>query len=81
MGYSGCTLYLPYLTLHMVQIGLNIEEIAIIYSVLPFATSIVPPVAGLLNINGLDHCLLNVYYWIRFEKVTWRTNIGRINFS
>ena len=62
MSYSGCTLYLPYLTLHMVQIGLNIEEIAIIYSVLPFATSIVPPVAGLLNINGLDHCLLNVYF-------------------
>ena len=46
MIFIGGTLYLPYLTLHMVQVGLNIEEIAIIYSVLPFATSIVPPLAG-----------------------------------
>jgi hypothetical protein len=40
------SLYLPYMTLQMIQVGLNIEEIAIIYSVLPFVTSVMPPIAG-----------------------------------
>ena len=40
------SLYLPYLTLQMQQVGLNIEEIAIIYSVLPFVTCVMPPLAG-----------------------------------
>lgn len=40
------TLYLPYMTLQMIQVGLNIEEIAIIYSVLPFVGAIMPPIAG-----------------------------------
>jgi hypothetical protein len=30
----------------MQQVGLNIEEIAIIYSVLPFVTCVMPPLAG-----------------------------------
>ena len=34
------------MTLQMIQVGLNIEEIAIIYSVLPFVTSVMPPIAG-----------------------------------
>lgn len=45
------SLYLPYMTLQMIQVGLNIEEIAIIYSVLPFVTSIMPPIAGLTLIK------------------------------
>lgn len=46
--YGAVSLYLPYMTLQMIQVGLNIEEIAIIYSVLPFVTSIMPPIAGML---------------------------------
>ncbi len=40
------SLFLPYLTLQMVQTGLDLEEIAIIYAALPFVTFIVPPLAG-----------------------------------
>lgn len=43
---SASSLYLPYLTLQMQQVGLDIEEIAIIYSVLPFVTCVMPPLAG-----------------------------------
>ena len=32
----------------MRQVGLDIEEIAIIYAVLPFATCVMPPLAGSL---------------------------------
>ncbi|KAI9554090.1 hypothetical protein GHT06_019362 [Daphnia sinensis] len=46
--YGASSLYLPYLTLQMQQVGLNIQEIAIIYSVLPFVTCIMPPLAGML---------------------------------
>lgn len=48
IGQIASSLYLPYLTLQMQQVGLNIQEIAIIYSVLPFVTCIMPPLAGLL---------------------------------
>nr|CAH0110425.1 unnamed protein product [Daphnia galeata] len=46
--YGASSLYLPYLTLQMQQVGLNIQEIAIIYSVLPFVTCVMPPLAGML---------------------------------
>jgi len=37
---------MPYMTLLMVQIGLYMEEIAIIYAILPFVTCIMPPLTG-----------------------------------
>lgn len=37
---------MPYITLHMIQIGITIEEVAVIYLVLPFASCVGPPVAG-----------------------------------
>ena len=43
---TAWSLFFPYLTLQMVQTGLTIEEIAVIYAVLPFAACIAPPVAG-----------------------------------
>ncbi len=43
---SGATAFLPYITLHMLQIGITIEEVGIIYAVLPFASSFGPPIAG-----------------------------------
>ena len=39
-------MFLPYITLHMVKIGITIEEVAIIYAILPFASFLGPPVAG-----------------------------------
>ncbi|KAK4009736.1 major facilitator superfamily domain-containing protein 6 [Daphnia magna] len=39
---------LPYITLHMLQIGVTIEEVGIIYAVLPFASCLGPPVAGMI---------------------------------
>ena len=38
--------FLPYLTLHMQQLGLAVEQIAIIYAVLPIASLLGPPIAG-----------------------------------
>lgn len=37
---------LPYITLHMIQVGITIEEVGIIYAILPFASSLGPPLAG-----------------------------------
>lgn len=42
----GSTSFLPYLTLHMREIGLKIEEIAIIYAVLPVASILGPTISG-----------------------------------
>ncbi|EFX74053.1 hypothetical protein DAPPUDRAFT_252370 [Daphnia pulex] len=39
---------LPYITLHMLQIGITIEEVGIIYAVLPFASCLGPPIAGMI---------------------------------
>lgn len=36
----------PYLTVQMVQAGFDLEEVAIVYAVLPFVTFVVPPLAG-----------------------------------
>ncbi|CAG9859820.1 unnamed protein product [Phyllotreta striolata] len=38
----------PYLTIHMQSIGLTMEQIAIIYLLLPFTTFIAPPITGIL---------------------------------
>ena len=37
---------LPYLTIHMLAIGISIGETAIIYGVLPFTSFIGPPLMG-----------------------------------
>ena len=37
---------LPYITLHMIQVGITIEEVGIIYAILPFASCLGPPLAG-----------------------------------
>jgi hypothetical protein len=34
----------------MLQIGITIEEVGIIYAVLPFASCLGPPIAGEINI-------------------------------
>nr|XP_053646239.1 uncharacterized protein LOC128698164 [Cherax quadricarinatus] len=47
--YSGGTSsFLPYLTLHMQQLGLSVMEIATIYTVLPVASILGPPISGLV---------------------------------
>ena len=38
--------FLPYLTLHMQQLGMTMEEIAVIYAVLPLASLLGPPIMG-----------------------------------
>ncbi|XP_016840927.1 major facilitator superfamily domain-containing protein 6 isoform X1 [Nasonia vitripennis] len=44
------TLYIlyPYLTIHMRELGINVEETAIMSAITPFVAIIMPPVAGLL---------------------------------
>ncbi|CAG0887735.1 unnamed protein product [Darwinula stevensoni] len=37
---------LPYLTIHMKQLGMSYEQIAIIYAVLPFTSFLGPPITG-----------------------------------
>ncbi|XP_064113349.1 uncharacterized protein LOC135219996 isoform X1 [Macrobrachium nipponense] len=70
---GGVVAFLPYLVLHMQQLGITVEEIATMYAVLPLASLIGPPITGLVadkfgrygfmfNINiiltGLFHTLL-----------------------
>lgn len=64
---------LPYLTIHMKDIGLSLSQIGIIYAVLPFTSFLGPPLLGFMAdklgqykavlilatfINGLSHSLL-----------------------
>jgi hypothetical protein len=37
---------IPFLTIHMQSIGLNVEDIAIVYLALPLTTFLAPPVTG-----------------------------------
>ena len=39
---------LPYLTIHMTDIGISIDHIALIYAILPFTIFVAPPAVGLL---------------------------------
>lgn len=39
---------MPYMTIHMRQLGLTVEETAIVYTVLPFVQVIGSPIAGLI---------------------------------
>ncbi|XP_076032426.1 major facilitator superfamily domain-containing protein 6-like [Oratosquilla oratoria] len=48
MFTGGVAAYLPFLTLHMQSLGITVEEIAIIYAVLPVSSLLGPPIAGLL---------------------------------
>ncbi|XP_047486779.1 uncharacterized protein LOC125037619 [Penaeus chinensis] len=45
---GGVVAFIPYLTLHMQQLGLNVEEIAIMYAVLPIASLLGPPATGMI---------------------------------
>lgn len=38
----------PYLTIHMRELGINVEETAIMSAVTPIVTILMPPVAGLV---------------------------------
>ncbi|KAK7067024.1 hypothetical protein SK128_018617 [Halocaridina rubra] len=70
---GGVVAFVPYLVLHMQQLGITLEEIAIMYAVLPIASLLGPPITGLVadkfgrygfmfNINiiltGVFHSLL-----------------------
>lgn len=44
--YGAAACLLPYLTVHMRQIGITVEETAIIYAVLPIVGFLGPPTAG-----------------------------------
>ncbi|XP_014207853.1 uncharacterized protein LOC106638959 [Copidosoma floridanum] len=38
----------PYLTIHMRELGINVEETAIMSAIIPFVAIIMPPIAGLI---------------------------------
>lgn len=38
----------PYLTIHMRELGINVEETAIMSAVTPFVAIVMPPLAGLV---------------------------------
>jgi hypothetical protein len=44
--FSGATIFLPYVTLHMLQVGITVQEVGVIYAILPFAACFGPPTAG-----------------------------------
>ncbi|CAG7728467.1 unnamed protein product [Allacma fusca] len=46
--YGAMAAILPYLTIHMLAIGISISETAIIYGVLPFTSFVGPPLIGFL---------------------------------
>ena len=39
---------LPYLTIHMKDIGISVEHIALMYAVLPFTIFLAPPLVGFM---------------------------------
>lgn len=49
LWYGGTACVLPFLTVHMRQLGLSVEETAIIYTIIPFAQLLGPHVAGFLG--------------------------------
>lgn len=49
LWYGGTACLLPFLTVHMRQLGLSIEETAIIYSLVPFAQLLGPYAASFLG--------------------------------
>ncbi|KAK8754737.1 hypothetical protein V5799_002559 [Amblyomma americanum] len=49
LWYGGTACLLPFLTVHMRQLGLSIEETAIIYSIVPFAQLLGPYAATFLG--------------------------------
>ncbi|CAG0914709.1 unnamed protein product [Notodromas monacha] len=46
--YGAMAALLPYLTIHMQALGLTIEEIAVIYAVLPFTSFLGAPITGFI---------------------------------
>ncbi len=68
---------LPYLTIHMSDIGIKVEHIAIMYAVLPFAIFMAPPLVGFMadklgktEIHSFEFCLMcNINKWCTFFKV------------
>ena len=44
--FSGTFAFIPYVTLHMQQVGLSNEEIALIYAILPLPSIIGPLISG-----------------------------------
>lgn len=67
----------PYLTIHMRELGINVEETAIMSAVIPVVAIIMPPIAGMIadkignfkvrQFNQiLDLCVEHIYI-TRFE--------------
>ncbi|XP_018006678.1 uncharacterized protein LOC108664575 [Hyalella azteca] len=46
--YGGMFTTVPFFTLHMRQVGLNVKEVAVIYSVLPLSAIIGPIISGMI---------------------------------
>ncbi|KAL7301823.1 hypothetical protein TKK_0005430 [Trichogramma kaykai] len=45
---ASMTIFYPYMTLHMRELGINLEEIAVMNGLTPLSTIILPPIAGLI---------------------------------
>ena len=48
MTFSALYILYPYLTIHMRELGISVEETAIMSGITPFVAIIMPPVAGLI---------------------------------
>lgn len=46
--FSALFVLYPYLTIHMRELGINVEETAIMSAVTPFVAIVMPPLAGLI---------------------------------
>ena len=49
---------LPYLTIHMKDIGISVEHIALMYAVLPFTIFLAPPLVGFMADKLVRFCNL-----------------------
>jgi MFS family permease len=45
---SGIGVLLPYMTIHMKSLGITVEEIGIIYGIVPFAAILAPSAMGMI---------------------------------
>ena len=55
--------FIPYLTVHMKDIGITIEDIALIYLILPFANLVSNPLTGKVHSKAITY---------RVEQKKWR---------
>ena len=63
---SGIGVLLPYMTIHMKSLGITVEEIGIIYGVVPFFAILAPSAMGMIADKLGNFKVINIYLSVIF---------------